>query len=103
MMRLAPLTPARHLNPTAPKICFLDIDGVVCDFGKPNEMKPGVLEKCQALVKDGWVLVAFTSRALPSLHPLIEQGLPLTGYVAKPWASEIMVIDDILSEAKNAL
>jgi hypothetical protein len=97
------LTPARHLNPTAPKVCLLDIDGVVVDHGTPHDPRPGIIEKVRVLVADGWSIVAFTSRGQDSLTQLRDKGLILHGYIAKPWASEIMIVDDILSDARNQL
>ncbi len=92
------------LNPNAPKICLLDIDGVVVSFGDhPLTPKEGVAEKVNALVKDGWKIVAFTTRDWASVYPLIARGIPIHGYIFKPLASEIMIVDDILSDARNQL
>lgn len=91
------------LNPEAPKYCFLDIDGVVVDNKEPFKVRDGVLQKVKKLTDDGWVIIAFTSRTLQSLEPLVAQGLPIYGYIPKPVGREIMVIDDVLSEARNQL
>ena len=91
------------LNPNAMKMCLLDIDGVVCDFGEPYKIRDGVIEKVNKLVDEGWTIVAFTTRNLDSLFPLIQQGLKLSGYIPKPVAREMMIVDDVLSEARNQL
>lgn len=92
------------LNPNAPKVCFLDIDGVVVEIGAPPyEVKPEIVKKVRQLHDDGWQIVAFTCRSLESVKPLIQKGLPISGWMPKPLASEIMIIDDCLSEARNYL
>lgn len=97
------LKPDISINPNAPKLCFLDIDGVVVDIDKPYTLRKGVIEKVQKLKDEGWLIIAFTSRGLQSLYPLIEKGLILDSYLQKPVGREIMIIDDILSEARNQL
>lgn len=97
------LKPDISINPNAPKLCFLDIDGVVVDMDKPYTLREGAIEKVQKLKNDGWVIIAFTSRGIKSLYPLMEKGLILDSYIQKPVGREIMIIDDILSEAKNQL
>jgi len=91
------------INPNGMKMCLLDIDGVVTSFEEPFIPLPGTIDKVRILKEEGWTIFAFTSRGIDSLQPLINAGLILDGYIPKPVAGEIMIIDDILSEARNEL
>ena len=47
------LNPTLTLNPTKPKICLLDIDGVVTSHTEPFKLLDGVKEKVQELHNNG--------------------------------------------------
>jgi ribonucleotide monophosphatase NagD (HAD superfamily) len=83
------------------KIAFIDLDGTVFEPGTKTPL-PGALERLRALKAEGWGLVYFTCRPLPTPPEcadvgwdelLLEEGL-VGAYMHKPFAEEYAIFDD---------
>lgn len=83
------------------RIAFIDLDGTVFEPGTKTPL-PGALERLKQLRAEGWGIVYFTCRPLPTPRGcpdagwdqlLIDEGLG-GAYMHKPFADEYAVFDD---------
>lgn len=89
------------------RVLLLDIDGTVYSPGNGNddedEFLPGALERLLELQKE-YTIFAFSCRPPGKwIQNLVDAGVDLRGYIAKPMADEYAFVDDKLTAGSRTL